>query len=196
MSTQIPNPEDATEAELAEHLEGRPIRYHHPGTCKRCRDKNSLRMRYTDADYDDLADESFEEQERIRFVAFYDESPPRQGFNWRVGALYHERHSHPSQAAIALPEQAQVMATATLVRAEEATTVSRFPDDEHGYNDELVLADVTVEFYSSPSEGEDGTPPEQEGTVIATGIGDRKDWPEEENEWRKKLIRESENEQD
>jgi hypothetical protein len=52
-----------------------------------------------------------------------------------------------------------------------------------------VLTDVTVEFYSSPGEGEDTTPTEQEGMVVAEGVGDRPDWPEEENEWRRELIR-------
>jgi len=55
-----------------------------------------------------------------------------------------------------------------------------------------VLADVTIEFYSPPSEGEDDSADESEGMVVAKGIGDRPDWPEEENEWRKELIRSAE----
>jgi hypothetical protein len=32
--------------------------------------------------------------------------------------------------------------------------------------------------------------------VVAEGIGDRNDWPDEENEWRKELIRSAEKDDD
>jgi hypothetical protein len=51
-----------------------------------------------------------------------------------------------------------------------------------------VLADVTIEFYSPPNDGEDDTADDSEGMVVAKEIGDRPDWPEEENEWRRELI--------
>jgi len=189
MTTEIPEPDDVTEAQLAEHLEGRPIRYSPDKVCSRCDSKNSLRMKYEGAELDDLVDETFEEQERIRFTAVYDQQPWLPGLEWGVRGLFHERHPQQSQEEIAAEEVAQAMGTATLVRAEDATTVHRSPEDEYAYDDELVLTDVSIEFYSPPSEGEDTTPTEQEETVIATEIGDRPDWPEEENEWRKQLIR-------
>ncbi len=189
MTTEIPDPDDVTEAQLADHLEGRPIRYSPDEVCSRCDSKNTLRMKYEGADWDDLADETFEERERIRFIAVYEEQPWLPGLEWEVRGLFHERHPHQSQEEIATVGVAQAMGTATLVRAEEATTVYHSPEDEYAYDDEFVLADVSLEWYSSSNEGEDRTPSESEETVIAQGIGDRPDWPKEENEWRKELIR-------
>lgn len=196
MSSKIPDPDDVTEAQLANHLEGRPIRYSPDKVCSRCDSKNSLRMKYEGADWDDLADETFEERERIRFTVVYDEQPWLPGLEWAVRGLFHERHPQQSQEEIAAEGVAQAMGTATLVRAEDATTVHHSPEDEYAYDDELVLTDVTIELYSPPSEGEDTTPSEPEGMVVAKGIGDRDDWPEEENEWRKELIRSAEKSED
>jgi hypothetical protein len=188
-----PDPHDTTADQLADHLEGRPIRYSPDEICSRCESKNSLRRHYGGADWDDLADETFEERERIRLTAVYEEPPRFPGLEWGARGLYHERHPQQSQEDIAAPGTAQAMGTATLVRAEDATTVRTVPDDPSEMrDDDLVLADVTIEFYSSPSEGEDTRPAEQKDTVIAQGIGDRPDWPEEENEWRKELIRSAE----
>ncbi|MFB6201062.1 MAG: hypothetical protein ABEI98_03535 [Halorhabdus sp.] len=193
MSTEILDPDDITEAQLAEHLEGRPIRYSPDEICSRCDSKNSLRMQYAGADWDDLPDETFEEQERIRFTVVYEESAFLPGLNWSVRGLFHERHPQQSQEEIAVRGTAQAVGTATLVRAADATTVRTVPDDPSDVrDDDLVLADVTIEFYSPPSEGEDSAPDFGGETVIAEGINDRPDWPEEENEWRKYLIREGE----
>lgn len=190
-----PSPDDVTEDQLADHLEGRPIRYSADEVCSRCDSKNSLRMQYADATWDDdaLADPTFEARDRIRFTVVYEDQPWFPGLEWEVLGLFHERHPQKAQEEIAAQGSAQAMGTATLARAEDATTVRTVPDDPSDMrDDDLVLTDVVIEFYSPPSEGEDTTPTEQEGTVIAEGIGDRSDWPEEENEWRKHIIREGE----
>lgn len=197
MTTEIPDPDDVTEAQLADHLEGRPVRYSPDNVCSRCDSKNSLRMKYEGADWDDLADETFEERERICFTAVYEEPPWLPGLEWGVRGLFHERHPQKSQEDLAAQGTAQAMGMAILVRAEDATTVRPVPDDPSDIrDDDLVLADVTIEFYSPPSEGEDTTPTEQEGMVVAEGVGDRPDWPEEENEWRRELIRSAETTED
>jgi len=191
----IPSPDDATAEQLADHLEGRPIRYSADEVCSRCDSKNSLRMQYMDVtwDDDDLADATFEAGERIRFTVVYEEQPWFPGLEWKVLGLFHERHPQKSQEDIAAQGSAQAMGTATLAHAEDATTVRTVPDDPSDMrDDDLVLTDIAIEFYSPPNEGENTTPTEKEGTVIAQGIGDRPDWPEEENEWRKELIRSAE----
>lgn len=207
-----PTPSDATEDQLAEHLEGRPLRdprrYYKDGVCKRCEEKNMLRMKHTDTEYDDLADETFEERERIRFIAVYSEYEDPEEKLWTINGCFHERHPYKPTDEIAAKDVAQVIGSATVVPAGDAAILDRrpvedmfaevpeeFPDQELR-DDELVLTDVTIEFYSPPSEGEDTTPTEQEGMVIAKGIGDRPDWPEEENEWRKELIRSGDGEDD
>jgi hypothetical protein len=197
MTTEIPDPDDVTEAQLAEHLEGRPIRYSPDEICSRCDSKNSLRMKYDNANWNDLADETFEEREIIRFTVVYEEPPWLPGLEWGVRGLFHEWHPQQSQEEIAVPRIAQAMGTATLVRAEDTTIVYRSPEDltEAG-DDDLVLTDVTIEFYSPPGDGKDTTPSESEEMVVAEGIGDRDDWPEKENEWRKELIRSAETSED
>lgn len=195
----IPSPDDATAEQLADHLEGRPIRYSADEVCSRCDSKNDLRMQYTDATWndDDLADPTFEAGERIRFTVVYDQQAWFPGLEWEVLGLFHERHPQKPQEEIAAQGSAQAMGTATLAHAEDATTVRTVPDDPSDMrDDDLVLTDVAIEFYSPPSEGEDTTPTEKEGTVIAQGIGDRPDWPDEENEWRRELIRNAENDED
>jgi hypothetical protein len=196
MTSDIPDPDVVTGAQLAGHIEGWPIRYCPDHACSRCESKNNLRMKYEGADCDDLVEETFVERERIRFTTLYNEQTGATGLEWSVRGLCHVRHPQQSQAEIAEEGVAQAMGTATLVRAADAATVHHSPEDEYAYDDELVLADVTIEFYSPPSEGEDTTPTKQEGMVVAEGIGDRNDWPDEENEWRKELIRSAEKDDD
>jgi hypothetical protein len=188
-----PSPDDVTEAQLAKHLEGRPIRYSVDEVCSRCDWKNNLRMQYADADPNDLPDETFEEQERIRFTVVYEDQPLFPGLEWEVKGLFHERHPHKSQEGIATKGSVQAVGTATLVRAADAKAVRTVPDDPSDmHDDHLVLADVNIEFYSPPTEGEESAPEFGDETVIAEGINDLPEWPEEENEWRKHLIREGE----
>lgn len=188
--TTTPTPDDMTADQLADHLEGRPIRYSPRKYCVRCEAKNDLRRQYADADREDLPNEYFEAGERVRIMVLYQDTPWLPGLEWSVEGVMHERHPHQSKEETVGQGAAQAMGTATLVRAEDAATVYCSPDDlsESG-DDDLVLTDVAIEFYSPPTEGEDSTPTEKEGTVIAEGVGDRPDWPEEENEWRKELIR-------
>ena len=207
-----PTPSDATEDQLAEHFEGRPLRdprrYYKDGVCKRCEEKNSLRMKHTDIEFDDLADETFEERERIRFTAVYEEFQNPDEKLWTLTGCFHERHPHKSTDEIAAEGVAQVIGSATVVPAGDAAVIDRrpvedmfdevpeeFPGQELR-DGELVLADVAIEFYSPPSDGEDDLADESEGMVVAKGIGDRPDWPEEENEWRRELIQSAETTED
>jgi hypothetical protein len=161
MTSDIPDPDVVTEVQLAGHIEGWPIRYCPDHACSRCESKNNLRMKYEGADCDDLVEETFVERERIRFTTLYNEQTGATGLEWSVRGLCHVRHPQQSQAEIAEEGVAQAMGTATLVRAADAATVHHSPEDEYAYDDELVLADVTIEFYSPPSEGEDTTPTKQ-----------------------------------
>lgn len=199
-----PDPHDTTADQLAEHFEGRPLRdprrYYKDGVCKRCEEKNMLRMKHTDTEFDDLADETFEERERIRFTAVYSEYENPDEKLWTINGCFHERHPHKPTDEIAAQGVAQVIGSATVVPAGDAAVINRrsvedmfdevpeeLPDQELR-DGELVLADVTIEFYSPPNEGEDDTADDSEGMVVAKGVGDRPDWPEEENEWRRELI--------
>jgi hypothetical protein len=193
----LPSPADATADQLADHLEGRPIRYSPREYCVRCEAKNDLRRQYADVDRNDLSDRHFEAGERVRIMVLYQDPPWLPGLEWSVEGVMHERHPRQSQEETAAQGVAQAMGTATLVHAEDAATVYRPPNDlSESDDDDLVLTDVGIEFYSPPSEGEDTTTTEQKGTVIAQGIGDRPDWPDEENEWRKELIRSGEKDDD
>jgi hypothetical protein len=203
-SNTTPTPSDTTEDQLAEHFEGRPLRdprrYYKDGICRRCEEKNMLRMKHTDTEFDDLPDETFEERERIRFTAVHREFQNPDQKLWTINACFHERHPHKPTDEIAAQGVAQVIGSATVVPAGDAAVINRravedmfdevpeeFPDQELR-DGELVLADVTIEFYSPPNDGEDDTADDSEGMVVAKEIGDRPDWPEEENEWRRELI--------
>jgi hypothetical protein len=207
-----PTASDTTEDQLAEHFEGRPLRdprrYYKDGVCKRCEEKNMLRMKHTDTEFDDLPDETFEERERITFTAVYSEYENPDQKLWTINGCFHERHPHKATDEIAAKGVAQVIGSATVVPAGDAAVIDRrpvedmfdevpeeFPDQELR-DGELVLADVVIEFYSPPNEGEDDSPDESEGMVVAKGVGDRPDWPEEENEWRRELIQNAETTED
>jgi len=190
MTGEIPDPESVTEAQLADHLEGRPLRYSIDEICSRCDRKNDLRMGYTDIDINDLPDETFEVEEDIRFTVSYRDPPWLEGLQWEVRGLFHERHPQLSREEYATEGSAQAVGSATLACAEDAPIVRTVPQDPSEiYDDDLVLTNVEIQSYSPPSEGEDRTPDEQEETVIAEGIGDLRDWPDEENEWRKTVIK-------
>jgi hypothetical protein len=184
----IPTPDDATDTQLEEHLEGRAIKYSPDKVCSRCESKNRLRRKYLDIARGDLPDRTFEEGERIRFIAVYQDPPFLPGLEWSVHGLFHSEHPQKPREKMAVKGTAQAMGTGTLAPAAEASFVKRSTEDDHGSPDELVLTEVDIEFYSPPHEGEDKTPTETDETIIAEGIGDRPDWPEEENEWRKELI--------
>lgn len=191
MTTDL-NPNDVTTEQLTDRLEGRPIQYNRDQHCARCDQKNSLRRKYADPDQEDLEDESFEEGERILFTAVYEDQPFMRGVPFAVRGLYHERHPQLPREEAVQKGVALVRGSATLKRAEEALVVNYAADDENGHEDDLLLTDVTTEFYSPPEEGPDRTPEPREETVVADGIGDRPDWPDAENEWRKALIRDAE----
>lgn len=190
-NTENPHPDDATKAQLANHLDGRPIRYSPNRVCSRCDAKNSLRIQYTNIPLDELADETLEAGERINFTTIYRDSPLIKGVCWSVRALFHKRHLHKSEDDIAVQGTAQAFGSATLTRATDAT-VQYAPDDEYASDDELVLTDVAIDLYSPPDQGRDDTASEREEMVVSSGVGDRPDWPEEENEWRRKLIQNGE----
>lgn len=111
----------------------------------------------------------FKEGERIQFITICDDSPLPQRPFFPLGGLFHECYPQKPREEVASKGSGQMLRPATLMTAEDAAIVDRLPDDEFAKNDELVLADVTIEYYSPPQEGKDSTLPETDETINAKG---------------------------
>jgi hypothetical protein len=190
IDTQEPTPDG-----LKEVIAGLPlVRIPNPITdeyCNRCDRKNHIRGRY------DLPqrDGTFDDGERVTLLCGYN-ADPDQTNGWEVRAAHHTDHPTKDKDDVATPGQAVAEVTARLDRDGWTYTQppigDRGPEENH-VEDRSVVRDVKIVWFSPVDEGQ-----ERERTVELDdeGIADPKptdpipDWPDEENEWRREIIRE------
>ena len=178
--------------DLETALAGRPLvapDHRTRGWCRRCRRKNDVREQLGLSDA--VRDPAFEDGDRVLLTAVADADPARavaptpRERRWVVTAAYHPDHPQRSRAAAARRGVVQARLAAT-VRAEG--WVYRVPhpgSPEREYDpDALVLRGVDVEWVSPVEEGT----PDDPGAGGTAPADPRRDWPPEENAWRRRLV--------
>lgn len=163
--------------------------------CKRCEEKNDVRRRY-DIPEDDP---NFMDGHRVRLFVNYEPGlEPEERRGWVVTAAYHLDHPMKAKDEVTAPGVVQAQVTARLDR--EGWTY-RYPlldtedhRDEKFVEDRSVVRDVEIEWFSPSGEGAERPPirePDPETGMVELRPTDPLPWwPEAENEWREKLMRE------
>jgi len=183
--------DEPTRENLIETITGRPLvdmpNLVDSDRCKRCEEKNRVRTRY------DIPrrDEEFDDGERVRLIVLFDEEA-----GWKITAANHLDHPQKDPDEVAVPDTTQAKVTARVDRDGWTYTLPAVGDsdgDTYHVDDRCVVYDVEVEWFSPEGEGEEREPirePGEHGFIELKPTDPRPNWPEEDNEWREKLMRE------
>jgi hypothetical protein len=159
--------------------------------CKRCDEKNNVRIGYDL----EIRDGSFEDGERVRLACVFDPDP-RNCEGWMVVAAFHLDHPQRDKDDVSNPEIVQSQATARLDAdgwTYDESTVHPGEDREYHVEDRSVVRDVEIEWFSDIGDGEERDPirePDEHGIVELNPTDPRPGWPAEENEWRERVMKE------
>lgn len=160
--------------------------------CSRCEEKNRVRRGH------DLPERNarLADGERVTLICGYD-ADPDQTRGWVVSAVHHADHPELDKEKAALPGQAQALVTATVDRTGwtyqmPALTQGEESDDYH-VEDRSVARDVELIWFSSAGNGQEREPVvelDDDGMADPKPTDPIREWPEEENEWRREILRE------
>lgn len=156
--------------------------------CNRCERKNEVRRRHNLPQ----RDETFADGERVYMVVGWNPDPD-ECRGWEVRAVFHMDHPMLSKEEAGRPNTITALVSGTLEETGWTYELTLGDEDESYVDDRSVVRDVEIEWYSPEGHGEDPAPVNE---ADKNGIADPKptdgysDWPDEENEWRREILRE------